>query len=211
MRRGNYQNFIKNNTMNSNQDMGSIYELLEKSDFADLSENDRERVLLEMTTSEYNSLRSTLKDTDMYFSNAREIDPEKSVYETLINIKKQESPLIRILRQPVQLYKVAAAIILLTGLFSLIHFTNLHEQNTNTLSNDTIFIYKTDTVYSRLIDTVKHIREKVVYISHKNAPEREQVLFMTARNDYESMKQEDFDRIKALFYPDIPDNYLIRD
>jgi hypothetical protein len=58
-----------------------------------------------------------------------------------------------ILKQPVQMYKVAAAIIVLTGLFSFVHFTNLHDQNSNSLSNDTIFIYKTDTVYSRILDT----------------------------------------------------------
>ena len=90
---------------------------------------------------------------------------------SLIALKKEQNIIIRFLKRPVQLYKVAATVIVLTGLFSFIHFTNLHEQNNNSLSNDTIYIYKTDTVYSRIIDTVKHIKEKVVYITRKMDPE----------------------------------------
>lgn len=141
--------------MNENQDMEKIYDLLEKFDFRNLSEQERNHVLAEMTAEEYNNLRATLKDTEIHFSNALELEPEGSAYSSLISIKKKKYRIMRILNQPVQLYKVAASIILLTGLFSFVHFTNLHDQKNNSLSNDTIFVYKTDTVYSRIADTLK--------------------------------------------------------
>jgi hypothetical protein len=140
--------------MNVNQDMEKIYEFLEKSDFRELSEPDRNYVLLSMSEEEYNNLRSTVKDTEMLFSNSRDSEPDKSIYTSLTGMKENKNRILGVLRYPVQFYKVAATVIVLMGLFSFIHFSNLHEQNNESLSNDTIFVYKTDTVSSRIVDTL---------------------------------------------------------
>lgn len=140
--------------MNANQDMEKIYEFLEKSDFRELSEPDRNYVLLSMSEEEYNNLRSTVKDTEMLFSNSRDSEPDKSIYTSLTGMKENKNRILGVLRYPVQFYKVAATVIVLMGLFSFIHFSNLHEQNNESLSNDTIFVYKTDTVSSRIVDTL---------------------------------------------------------
>jgi hypothetical protein len=140
--------------MNANQDMEKIYEFLEKSDFRELSEPDRNYVLLSMSEEEYNNLRSTVKDTEMLFSNSRDSEPDKSIYTSLNGMKENKNRILGVMRYPVQFYKVAATVIVLMGLFSFIHFSNLHEQNNESLSNDTIFVYKTDTVSSRIVDTL---------------------------------------------------------
>jgi hypothetical protein len=140
--------------MNANQDMEKIYEFLEKSDFTELSEKDRTYVLMSMTEAEYNNLRSTLKDTEILFSQSLDSEPDGAVYASLIGRKENKNRIFRILRYPVQFYKVAATIIVLTGLFSFIHFSNLHEQYNDSLSHDTIYVYKTDTVSSRIADTL---------------------------------------------------------
>lgn len=189
--------------MKSNQDMERVYELLEQFDFRELSDGDRNYVLSRITADEYQNLKATVKDTEMLFSDIQEPKLEESVYNSLIAMKKEHNILIRFLKRPVQLYKVAATVIVLTGLFSFIHFTNLHEQNNNSLSNDTIYIYKTDTVYSRIIDTVKHIKEKVVYITRKIDPESTPIIFTTAKNEFDyrlELYPGDKDRIKALVY-----------
>ena len=154
MQQKSYLNYIKNNKMNTNQDMEKIYEFLEKSDFRELSGPDRKYVLLTMTEEEYNNLRSTVKDTELLFSGDQELKPDVLVYASLIGMKENKNRIFRILRYPVQFYKVAATVIVLTGLFSFIHFSNLHEQNINSLSNDTIYVYKTDTVPSGIVDTL---------------------------------------------------------
>jgi hypothetical protein len=188
--------------MKANQDMERIYELLEVYDFNDLPENDRTFVLSFMTADEYINQRDTLKDSEILFSGAEGLELSPSVFDSLPILKQGENRIIRFLKKPVQLYKVAAAIILLTGLFSFIHITNLHEQKNNSLSNDTIYIYKTDTIYSRIVDTVRQIKEKVVYITQKKDPESASFLFMTAKNDFDSIQPNDLDRIRGLVIKD---------
>jgi hypothetical protein len=97
---------------------------------------------------------------------------------------------------------VAATIVVLTGLFSFVHLTNLHDQNSKALSNDTIYIYKTDTIYSRIVDTVRQIKEKVVYITQKKEPESKSYLLMTAKNEFDSIQPNDYDRIKGFVMKD---------
>ncbi len=197
--------------MKSNQDMERVYELLEQFDFRELSDNDRNYVLSLMTAGEYNNLRVTVKDTEMLFSEVQEPKLNESVYNSLIAGIKEKNIFIRFLKRPVQLYKVAATVIVLTGLFSFIHFTNLHEQNSNSLTNDTIFIYKTDTVYSRIIDSVKHIREKVVYMTINKNREATPILFTSAKNEFDyrlELYPGDIDRIKTLYNNNIAFNTL---
>lgn len=186
--------------MKANQDMERIYELLEKSDFNDLSEKDRTYILSVMTADDYIKQRETLKDIEVFFSDVDSPELNQSVFESLPDLKQEENGIIRFLKKPVKLYKVAAAIIVLTGLFSFIHFTNLHEQKNNSLSNDTIYIYKTDTIYSRIVDTVRQIKEKVVYITRTKDPESSSFLLMTAKNDFDSINPKEIDRNKSLVY-----------
>jgi hypothetical protein len=188
--------------MKANQDMERIYDLLERYDFNDLPENDRTYVLSVMMADEYIDHRAVLKDTEILFSVEEKIKVNPAVFGSISVLKQEENKIIRFLKKPVQMYKFAAAIVILTGLFSFVHLTNLHEQNRKVLSNDTIYIYKTDTIYSRIVDTVKQIKEKVVYITQKKEPESKSYLLMTARNEFDSIQPDEFDRIRGLVIKD---------
>ena len=189
--------------MKANENMERVYELLELFNFGELPEQDKSYILSVMSENEYTNLRSTLTDTEILFANAEELNLNESLYKALINKRKNENFLIRVLKQPVQFYKVAASVLIILGLFSIFHYTNLNDNNKKKASNDTIYIYKTDTVYSRFVDTVKLIKEKIVYITQKKEPDQSLKLLSSAKPDYDSSKEicpNDIDRIKAFVF-----------
>ena len=203
MQQKNYLNFIKAKSMKANENMERVYELLELFNFGELPEQDKSYILSVMSESEYTNLRSTITDTEIFFANAEELNLNESLYKALINKRKNENFLIRVLKQPVQFYKVAASVLIILGLFSIFHYTNLNDNNKKKASNDTIYIYKTDTVYSRFVDTVKLIKEKIVYITQKKEPDPSLKLLSSAKPDYDSSKEicpNDIDRIKAFVF-----------
>jgi hypothetical protein len=203
MQQKNYLNFIKAKSMKANENMERVYELLEQFNFGELPAHDKSYILSVMSESEYTNLRSTLTDTEIFFANAEELNLNESLYKALINKRKNENFLIRVLKQPVQFYKVAASVLIILGLFSIFHYTNLNDNNKKKTSNDTIYIYKTDTVYSRFVDTVKLIKEKIVYITQKKEPDPSFKLLSAAKSDYDSSKEicpNDIDRIKAFVF-----------
>jgi hypothetical protein len=189
--------------MKTNQNKERVYELLEQFSFGELSEEDKSFVLSVTAENEYNNLRSTLRDTETFFAGAEEIDLGESVYNSLINKRKNENPLLKLLKQPVQFYKVAASIALILGLNVVFSYSDLNKKNNTKTSADTIYIYKTDTVYSRFVDTVKMIKEKIVYISLKKEYDQALKLLSAAKRDYDSSKEicpHDIDRIKSLVF-----------
>ncbi|MGD0756314.1 MAG: hypothetical protein ABR927_14775 [Bacteroidales bacterium] len=189
--------------MKANQDVEKVYELLEQFDFNELSKQDKSYVLSIISVDEYNNLRSTLKNTERFFSNSEELTLSDSIYKSLILKSKNGNIILKFLKQPIQLYKVAASVIVFVGLYSFIHFTNLHEKNNTLASNDTIYIFKTDTLYSKFVDTVRLIKEKIVYLSREKDQVTPDKLLSNAKYECDSNKEicpNDIDKIKDLAF-----------
>ena len=183
--------------METNRNIERVYELLEQFDFKELSEQDKLFVLSEMTAIEYGKMRSTIKDTQFFFAN--DIEPN---YD---NSRKPKSLLLHILKQPIQLYKVAASIIILFGIFSAIQYFN-HPAKSDLLTfNDKTYIVKTDTVYSKMVDTITIIKERITYIPKENELSTNERLASNSKIEYDCSKEicpNDIDNIKELAYND---------
>jgi hypothetical protein len=186
--------------MKANQGIERVYELLEQFDFNELSEPDKNQVLSLMTDKEYINMRNTIKDAGNFFTNAEELTLNDSVYESLMN-KKSRNTLLKLLKKPVQIYKVAASVLVILGIYSVIHYSSLHSKNGALAVNDTIYIHKTDTVYSKLVDTVRIIKEKFIYISQEKQQLKSAKLLSASKNVYDCSKEicpEDIDKIIEL-------------
>lgn len=183
--------------METNQNIERVYELLEQFDFNELSEQDKLFVLSEMTEIEYGKMRSTIKDTQSFF--VSDIEP---IYD---NSRKPKSLLLRILTQPIQLYKVAASIVILMGIYSAIHYFNIPDKSQLLTSTDKIYIHKTDTIYSKMVDTITIIKEKIIYLPKESVVEKPIKLLSNSNNVYNCNKEicpNDIDRIRELAYND---------
>lgn len=201
--------------MKANLSMERAYNLIEQFDFNDLAENDKIYVLSVMTEVEYINTRDTVKATEYLLANGSEIIPNDSLRNSVLNIIRKEKLIIKIERKSVKLYKVAAVIIILVGIFSIINYSNLHEKNNPLTFNDTIIIHKTDTVYSKLVDTVRLIKEKIVYIAREKIATPPAKLLSTAKNECDRSKgicPEDIDRILELaFNHNVSSDTLFKD
>jgi hypothetical protein len=151
--------------MNANRDPERVYELLEQFDFKELPEKDRIYVLSKMAEKEYTDLRNTIKNTEIFFSKSNEPNLNDSIFNSITRSNHKPNILIKILNQPVKFYQLAASILLIIGLYTIKQYSDLPEKNSPLPLKDTIFIQKTDTAYSKLVDTVKIIQEKFNYIS----------------------------------------------
>ncbi len=159
--------------MKANTYFERIYELLEQFDFNELSEKDRIYVLSKIDEEDYVNMRSTLKDTETFFSNSSEPNVNDSLLSSIINTNHKPNTLIKILGQPVKVYQLAASIALLLAIYTIKQYSDFPDTNSTLPLHDTIIIQKTDsvhpklsdTVYSKLVDTVKSINEKILYIS----------------------------------------------
>jgi hypothetical protein len=191
--------------MKANPFMERVYELLEQFDFKELSEEDRSYVMSEMSEKEYNNLRNTLKTTEAFFSSSVEPILNNSLLTTLTNTKHKPNVVVRILNQPVKLYQLAASILLILAIYTFKQYSDLPGKNSALPKNDTIFIQKTDTVYSKLADTVKIIKEKFIYISGKKSSDIHDKLLSTATNYFDNglICPNHIDSIKG---PDVNDN-----
>jgi hypothetical protein len=189
--------------MKANQSVERVYELIEQFEFTELSENDRTYVMSVMSVNEYNALRFTLKTTESVFNKSEELDLNESVYESIIKIHNKRNFFVKLMTLPVQLYKVAAILMILIGLYSYIHSFSPNYNQSLRLTNDTVFVYKTDTLYSKFIDTVTLIKEKIVYVSKEKANEHSGNLLSNARYEYDFKKEigpEDIAKIKDLSF-----------
>jgi hypothetical protein len=186
--------------MKSNPDIERVYELLEQHDFNELSEKDKNQVLSMMTEKEYVNMRDTLKDTGNFFNDSEELILNDSLYKPLMNKSTNGNLLIMLLKKPVQIYKAAALALMIIGIYSIIHYSTLHNKNGVLALNDTIYVHKTDTVYSKLTDTVRIIKEKIIYISQEKDHIKPAVL-STSTNIYDCSKEicpDDIDKIIEL-------------
>jgi hypothetical protein len=124
-----------------------LYDLIEQFDFKDLPEDDKLFVTGNFSIEEYNDLRSTLNDTRSLFNSYGEPGPIK------------EPRLKRIVLYPVELYKVAAMIVILIAAGLLIPKAKGPDIGAALVNaiRDTVVITKKD--------TVEIIKEKIVYVS----------------------------------------------
>lgn len=172
--------------MKANPCLERVYELLEQFDFKELSDNDRICVLSELSEKEYTILRDTLRTTEVFFSNSEEPNLNDSLLTSLINTKHKANTILNILNQPVKLYQLVASIILILALYTIKQYSDLPVKNSALPKNDTINIQKTDTVHSKLADTVKIFKEKIIFISSEKGNDIHDNLLSTATYGFNS-------------------------
>jgi len=171
--------------MKANRYFEGVYELLEQFDFKELSEKDRIFVLSEMFENEYNDIRDTLKDTETFFSNSNEPAINDSLLNSIIHTYHKPNILIKILNQPVKFYQLAASIILLLGLFAIKQYSDIPDKNSALPSSDTIYIQKTDTIYSKVADSIRILKNKIIYISSEKDNNTQAKLLSVAANEFD--------------------------
>lgn len=208
--------------MKANTYFERIYELLEQFDFNELSERDRIYVLSKIDEEEYINMRSTIKDTEIFFSNSGEPNINDSLLSSIINTNHKPNTLIKILGQPVKLYQLAASIVLILAIYTIKQYSNFPDKNSTLPLHDTIFIQMTDsihpkladTVYSKLVDTVKSINEKILYIHREKDTNTLVKLLSTTAYVFDSSKvvfAKTTDSIKELtFIKDVSSDTLLK-
>jgi len=174
--------------MKANRNFEKVYELLEQFDFKELLVDDRIYVLSKITEDEYNNMRDTLKDTETFFSNSTEPNINDSLLNSMMRTNHKPNMLFRILNQPVKFYQLAASILLLLGFYAIKQYSDLPDKNSALPKIDTIYIQKTDTVSSKLADTVRNIKEKIIYITRERDINTQDKLLFTITFEFDSGK-----------------------
>jgi hypothetical protein len=199
-----------------------IYELLEQFDFNELSERDRIFVLSKIDEEEYINMRSTIKDTEIFFSNSSEPNINDSLLSSIIKTNHKPGTLIKILGQPVKFYQLAASIVLILAIYTIKQYSNFPDKNSVFPLHDTVFIQKADsiypklvdTVYSKLVDTVISINEKILYISREKDTNTLVKLLSNTAYVFDSTKvvfAKTTDRVKELaFIKDVSNDTLFK-
>jgi len=155
--------------MGTDQNLEKIYDLLEQYDFNELSETDKSFVLTQMSETDYENMRETIKDSKNYFDGKPEIQMDENIYNFLPDTMKKRNSVVRALNYPIQFYKVAASILIILGITFLIYYNNLPVRNGELAIHDTIYIKKTDTVFSTIRDSLKIIKNLIVQVPQKKA------------------------------------------
>jgi hypothetical protein len=139
--------------MEKENELARIYDLIEQFDFEDLPENEKSFILQQISIIEYNDMRSTIVDTKRLFSKYPDFEVEKGNFLLL-----KKTAMI-----PIELYKVAAAILLFIGIGVAI--SKFHPVNNKALLAmvDTVYIDRTDTMIIKITDTLELVNEKIVY------------------------------------------------
>ncbi len=138
--------------MKKEQAMEKIYDLVEQFDFEELSEIDKSFVLKHISYAEYATIRSTISDTNGLFSK-NPVSPQKG----------KGFSLKKLAVYPVELYKIAAAILLILGIAFLISKNQSTSKKELITLIDTVFIEKTDTVVFEKTNTIEVVKTKIVY------------------------------------------------
>jgi hypothetical protein len=134
--------------MKTEQHMEKIYDLVERFDFNDLSEDDKEFILRNITVEEFENMRSTIKDTTLLFSKYPEFES-----------KKNQIGFRKIAFYPVELYKIAAGILIILGTMFFVSQRNNSKPQNLIAGIDTVFVKKTDTVVVYVGDTIVRMKE----------------------------------------------------
>jgi hypothetical protein len=184
--------------MGSNQNHEIIYQLIEQFDFNELSAEDKLFVLSHLSESEYQNMRETIKDSKKYFTDNPEMMPDASIYKSLTRADKHKNVVVRTLNYSMQLYKVAVTILIILGITFLLFYKSNPGLYKQMLVHDTIYINKTDTVYSLLRDTIQIVKTLFVNIPQKSgtAQGRKLLAGNTVKNDCsKEICPSDVDRI----------------
>ena len=136
---------------NKNTKIEKAYDLLEQFEFTELSEEEKLDILSVMTESQYNEMRKTIYDMKVVLD--KDIEPLTGVPGILRYTAR--SKFLRFIQYPVQLYQVAASIALILLTYFIIQKTDQNSTSNILASNDTVFVYQTDTVFTTVYDTVR--------------------------------------------------------
>jgi hypothetical protein len=121
----------------------SLYELIEKYDFSELTKEQQQFVLTEVSSEEYTEFRNTIMETAAYFDE----QPVLMAEDLIVPELKTENVLIKMANYKLPVYKVAAAMIVVLFINNLIPegiSTNVQvaeTQNEFIIDTDTFLTY----------------------------------------------------------------------
>lgn len=145
---------------NNNNDVEKAYELLEQYDFSELTQENKLFILSVMSENQYTEMRAAIYKVN----NLIEPDIEARIYMSQNLNQKESNKISKFLNYPVQIYKIAASIAILTAGYLLIQKSNQNSTDKLLSNYKTITVHVTDTVYRQVYDTVKIVENKVLAI-----------------------------------------------
>lgn len=151
---------IRKNMENNNNDVEKAYELLEQYDFSELTQENKLFILSVMSENQYTEMRAAIYKVN----NLTKPDIEARIYMSQNLNQKESNKISKFLNYPVQIYKIAASIAILTAGYLLIQKSNQNSTDKLISNNKTITVHVTDTVYRQVYDTVKIVENKVLAI-----------------------------------------------
>jgi len=166
----------------------TIYEWLESKEFDELSHEQKQSVLAEMSEEEYSTMRKSIVNTQSYF-------------EKMSATGNQTQKGTSIFTRRIKMYKVAIAACLIIALQIILHVAKPEETNTLFAQTDTVYVNTTDTVWLHEYDTIEKIKERIVY---KEAPKKERTfthhseLDNTAIDCKKTICPKDLNRFKTI-------------
>jgi hypothetical protein len=134
--------------MTTEADLGKIYEFVEKLDFSELSAHEKTFVLGYISEQDYREMRATINSTKDFFAR----HPAAGLQEKRFFLK-------RIITYPVELYKIAALILLVFAAFMFFKDRKAGRQELLALA-DTVYVLKTDTVFSTFPEILTVVKRR---------------------------------------------------
>ena len=183
--------------MKENQELEKVYELIEQFDFEDLSEQDQFMVLAVISEEEYCAMRLSIRETQLFFNQE---DAPFLGATSFVGMPRQ-NVVLRFLKQPIPLYKVAASVLVMVGLFT--GYEMLKPQQNSALASglNLLTTMKRDTVFVNIIDTLEVIKERIVYVERTECAKVAQDVAKVTNSAIDCDKEicpKDIDRLKSL-------------
>ncbi len=157
--------------MKANENIEKVYELVEQFDFEELSEHDQFMVLAVISEVEYCAMRFSIKETQLYFAQ----DDLPILKATSFVREPRPNVLLRFLKQPIPLYKVAASILVMVGLFAGYEMIKPKQNKFFASAQNITTAMKRDTVFVNILDTLEIIKERIVYVERIECAQMAQV------------------------------------
>ncbi len=154
--------------MATDQNIEKIYQLVEQFEFTELPAEDKLFVITYFSESDYQRMRETIKETKNYFENTPELTLDDSIYKSLSVLVRNKNVILKFAKYPLELYKVAASVLIILGITLMAFYKSYQSYSSNVVVKDTIYIKKTDTVFSIIRDTIQIVKNLVVYIPQKS-------------------------------------------
>lgn len=157
--------------METDKGLERVYELIESFDFNGLTEFEKSIVLSYISEKEFTDMRNTISDTKDLF--------DKLPLET----SNENTGLKRIIKYPIQLYKVAAVILLIVVLGIAVLNSVPKDEKGRFAQVDTVYVDRFDTIIVEKINTVEVVKEKLVYRENSVQTNQESVDIELASNN----------------------------